>query len=46
MSESIAGLRLQEVLMRIHVFIYLSCQLFNLNKEHSSYIEIYLHNSF
>lgn len=46
MSESIAGLRLLEVLMRIHVFIYFSCQLFNLSREHSSYIEIYLHNSF
>lgn len=46
MSESIAGLRLLEVLMRIHVFIYFSCQLFNLSREYSSYIEIYLHNSF
>lgn len=46
MSESIAGLRLLGVVMRIHVFIYFSCQLFNLSREHSSYIEIYLHISF
>lgn len=46
MSESTAGLRLPEVLMRIHVFIYLSCQLFNLSGEHSPCIEIYLHNFF